>query len=196
MAYTTQTKVEQMHGLTLSAAGAAAVADIILAVKSFIDRYCGKTFEGASETRYYDGNGKRQILVDSFTGSPTVTILNTDGTADRTLTEGHSSDYVTEPYNSTEKNMITLTGNGWYGDFPKGVQRVKIVATFGASASVPADIQFAATKLVGLLYQDMNEGVLTSIRLGDYSATFAAIDEKKDTMGITAILDQYRDIDI
>ncbi len=196
MAYTTPTKVEQMFGLTLSGASLAAVNDIILAVKAFIDRYCGKTFESASEVRYYDGNGKHCILVDSFTGTPTVLVLNSDGSTDRTLTEGQGNDFITAPYNSTEKNEIVLTGYGWFTAFPNGKHRIKVTANFGVSASVPADIQFAATKLAGQMYQDANEGVITSIRLGDYSATFAAIDEKKDAMGITTILDSYRDIDI
>lgn len=185
-----------MFGISITGGGVAAIADIILAVKAWIDRYVGKTFEAVSETRYYDGNGSHSIIIDSFVGTATILVLNSDGTTDRTLTVGQGNDYVIAPYNSTEKSQIVLTGYGWFTAFPSGAHRIAVTATFGQSLTVPADVQFAATKLAGQMYQDTNEGVITSIRLGDYSATFANFDESSSSMGIKAILDAYKDIDI
>lgn len=196
MAYTTEAKVENLFGIDISGGGSAAMTDIIAAVKAWIDSYCGKTFEAASATKYYDGNGMKNLLIDAFIGSPTVSIISLDGNEENALTEGRDDDYITSPYNETEKNELILTGFGKYCHFPKGIQRVKVVASFGASSSVPADIQLVATKLAGQMFQDPNEGILNSVRLGDYSASFATLDEKAHALGIFNTLDLYRDIEI
>jgi hypothetical protein len=171
------------------------MVDIIAAVKAWIDRYTGKTFEAVSETRYYDSKGGTDILIDAFVGSPTVVILSENGSVASTLTEGSGSDYLTLPFNSTEKNIIRLTGLGSYSRFPSG-RRLKVTANFGFSTTVPADVQLAATKLAASLLQDGNQGIITSVRLGDYSATYATLDEKAEALGITNTLDLYRDIDV
>lgn len=199
MAYTTQAKIENLYKITISGGGVSAIADIIAAVKIFIDRYCGKTFEAVSETRYYDGNGKAMMIVDAFIGSPTVSVLKSDGTVDQLLTEGKANDYITGPYNFTEKNQIILTGWGWYRHFPKRLQALKIVGNFGGSTNVPADIQLVATKLAGSIFNSNaagGTGALTSIQLGDYKASYGAIDEQAEALGVYSTLDSYRDIDI
>lgn len=196
MAYTTEAKVENLLGITISGGGSSAMTDIIAAVKAWIDRYCGKTFEAASETRYYDGNGMQCMVIDSFVGTPTVTILTESGAEENTLTLGRDDDFITGPYNSTEKFELILTGLGKYGSWPHRLQAVKVTGSFGASTTVPADVQLAATRLAGQIYKDGTEGVKTSIRLGDYAATYAAVDEVAHSLGINNTLDQYRDINI
>lgn len=198
MAYTTQAKIENLFGITISGGGISAITDIIAGVKAFIDRYCGKTFEAVSETRYYDGNGKSCIIIDSFVGSPTVTILNSDGTVDRVLTEGQANDYIIAPYNSTEKVQLLMTGFGWYGSFPGPLHRLKVVATFGFSATVPNDIQYIATKLAGDIYNKSltQTGLLKSVTLGDYSASYDNINTLASSLAVFDVLDLYRDIDV
>lgn len=205
MSYTTQAKVENMFGVTLTAAQAAAMTDFIAAIKVMIDRYCGKTFEAATETRYYDGNGRSSLLIDAFVGDPSsVQILSNTGAVEKTLTIGKANDYITGPYNagpggSAEKNLLILNENSSYGKFPERLQSVKVVASFGASTSVPADIQYASTKLAGLMLQENGEGILTSIRLGDYQAAYGGIEDalgQEGFGGVSDILDSHRDIDI
>jgi len=208
MAYSTSTKVSNMFGITLTAAQSAALVDIIAAVKIFIDRYCGKTFEAPSEARYYDWHGSREIVIDSFVGNITVEFLNADGTTARTLTVGADHDYIIVPYNNqpdglTEKNTILLTNSGWsgstgwwYSSLPTGTRAIKVTGSFGASTTVPADIQLAATKLSGLMLQENTDGILTSIRLGDYQAVYENVEKAAGTMGVMDILDSYRDIEI
>ena len=207
MAYTTQAKIENMFGITLTAAQAVAMIDIIAAVKIFIDRYVGKTFEAVNEARYFDWNGGRTFEVDSFVGSATIQFLNSDGTVARTLTVGADHDYIVAPYNnssdgSSEKNTIMLTNSGWgssgwwWSSLPSGTRAIKVTANWGYSTTVPADIQLIATKLAGLSIQEENEGILTSIRLGDYSASFGTVDKVAGTFSVEAVLDSYRDIDI
>lgn len=199
MSYTNKTKVEQLMGIAIPAADNTAISDFIAAVTAWIDRYCGKSFEDASATKYYDGNGQQQLNIDSFIGSPTVTLLNIDGTTDRVLTEGQSDDYITYPYNDTEKYALVLTGCAWYSAWPKGRKRIKVVANFGAADTVPADIEMAATKLVANLYREREQkgsGAIQSVSLGDYSASFGTIDEAAQAMGVYNILDLHRDVEV
>lgn len=170
--------------------------NIYAAVKAYIDRYCGKTFEGASTDKYYDGNGKDYLNIDAFYGSPTVLILGINGTTEATLTEGQASDFVTAPYNSSEKNQLILSANGRYTCFPYRLRAVKVTATFGFSSSAPDDIQLAATQLVGTIATNPETMAKTQESLGDYSVSFSAVDESAKTMGINDILDSYRDIDL
>lgn len=197
MAYTSQTKIEQLFGTTLTAAQAAALSDILVVVKRYIDNYTGKTFEGGPATRYYDGNSKYELLTDTFYGSPTVVILNENGTTQRTLVEGQGSDFITTPYNTTEKSGIILTRRT-LSRFPWGASRVKITANWGYAGSVPADIQYVATKLAyQLLSVDTPEGMVrTSVSLGDYSASFQFLKDHEDALGVFDILDQYVDLEI
>lgn len=193
MAYTTKAKVDALYGTDIPQA----TFDALLAsVKAFIDRYCGKTFEGGSATKIYDGNGRDEILVDSFYGSPSsVKILNSDGTDYETLTEGQANDYVALPLNSSEKNMIRLTGNGFWGRFANRESVLSVTATFGFAASAPADIELAATQMVGELYSG-NQGDVKSESLGDYSVSYADVGSAASKISATNILDLYRDIDI
>lgn len=195
MAYTTKAKVDALNGGSMDNT---LFTTLLASVKAYIDRYCGKTFETASATKIYDGNGLSELIVDSFVGSPTsVKILNTDATVYLTMTEGQANDYITLPLNATEKNVIRLTGNGSYGRFPKREYLVEVVASFGASTSVPADIELAATKLIIYIESGSSgAGKIKSESLGDYSITYADIDEAANQLGVVSILDSYRDIDI
>jgi len=213
MAYTTLNKVEQYTQRDLSGLSAL-VTTLIAAATKWINNYCGKTFESASETRYYDGNGRNRLLIDAFTGTPTeVTLLNYDGSDDTTLAEGASEDYVAYPLNATEKNELVLMPNASRGIFARAFDNilddnppgdfdmkrlVKVTANFGASASVPDDVSLAATMLVAKLIERGSHagGEIQSEKLGDYSYTLKAMDEEAQIMGVNQILDAYRDIEI
>jgi hypothetical protein len=216
MAYTSRQKVEQYIGDDLSDI-ASEVTNWIASVKAWIDRYCGRTFEAASETRYYDGNGKSRIFVDPFVGTPTeVSLLNLDGTTHATLTEGATNDYVAYPLNSTEKNEIVLMQGAAIRRFTRAYfedilddedigrsdaeedrRLLKVTADFGASATVPADVELAATKLVAQIAEKrLKGGPLASESLGDYSHSFGEFNETADALGVYNILDQWREPNI
>lgn len=195
MAYTSQTRVENYLGIVIDTSLVTSFDRWVAAVKLWIDNYTGKTFEGSvAEDRYYDGCGEQTLLVDSFYGSPTVSILETDGsTVQQVLTQG--VDYVTGPQNRTEKNEIILMPQNSVGVFPNGTRRIKINATFAVAATVPADIEFVATKLVGdIIDKGLKGGKQSSFSLGDLSMNFQAIDEVVDPLGVYSILDRYREI--
>jgi hypothetical protein len=196
MSYTTKAKVENLlGGITIPASYD--ITTLIAWVKAFIDKYCGKTFEAASDTQYYDGNGRDEIITNSFVGTPVVTLLKTDGSTERVLTVSDSGDIITGPYNSTEKYLLKTTRVGYLSCFPNRQKCLKVVATFGASTTIPTDVEMAATQLVAELYaQKTNRGKLTEVMLGDYKEVYGQINEKAELMGVTQILDTYRDIEI
>jgi len=192
--YTTQSKVEQYLNTDLSAVSSE-VLKWIASVQAWIDKYCGKTFEASSETRYYDGNGKQRILIDSFIGNPTVAILESDGTVHLSLTEGPAEDYITYPLNESEKNELVLVTTANILSFLRGKRRLRVTATFGASSAVPADVELAATKLVASIVEKRTKGGETkSEKLGDQTISYKDIDEEASALGIYNILDQYREI--
>lgn len=193
MAYTDKGTIQKYLTVDIDTSFDTQITSWIASVKAWIDRYTGKTFEAASSTKYYDTDGCSEIIIDSFVGSPTVEILNSDGTTFESLTEGAGDDYVTYPLNTTEKNSIVLVSS----KFPHGKRRLKVTATFGFSTTVPDDIKLIATKLLGfILAKGIDGGKLSQSQLGDQSVTFEAIDESAEALGIYQTLDMYRDISI
>lgn len=210
MAYTTRAKVEAFMNADLSSVDSSVTA-WIASVKAFIDRYTGRTFEAASETRYYDGNNKDRIIIDPFVGSATVQLLNYDGSVWLTLTEGADGDFVTYPLNETQKWELVLMPNASVGIFARAFENlidegdedgadtkrlIKVTASFGASSSVPADIELAATQLVAAIAERRVSGGVGAKKaesLGDYSVTFADVGIMAEELSVTSILDGWRE---
>ena len=194
MAYTSKTDVDNYLGTTLPNSLTSQLNQWITAVDEWIDNYTNTTFEGSEETRYYDGNGERELLVDYFYGTPVIVILDTDGDDDTTI----SDDYVNKyPLNRTTKDRVYLKSGSEISLFPSYRYAVKITATFGWSATAPEEVRLAATRLLAhLLNKRLSGGEIKSESLGDYSVTLAEIDEEADILGVKNILDQYRNISI
>ena len=191
MAYTDKTNVENYLGITLPSALNTQITNWISAIKEWIDAYCNTTFESGSETRYYDGSGTTILLVDAFTGTPTVITLDTDGDDDITISSGYLDLY---PLNKTIKNTIHLKAGNEIGIFPDFKKSVKITATFGSSAAVPELVKLAATRMLAKILENRLKGgtKITSESLGDYSHSYGEIDEAAEILGIKNILDQYK----
>lgn len=192
--YTSKNNVEAYLGVDFPATLDDYIAKYLNAVDLWIDNYLGTSFKdgGADITKYYDCYGGKEVYIDTFEGNPTeVTTLDTDGDDDQTLTE--NDDYYTYPLNKTSKNkLILIEGNNRIGVFPNGKKRLKVTANFGL-ATIPADIELAATQLVAsILKQYISGGETKSETVGDTSFTYKDIDEKAKQMGIYLILNQYR----
>lgn len=194
MAYTSKSQVEDYLGTSLPNTLTTQLNLWITAVQEWIDNYTNTTFESSSETRYYDGNGDRELLVDLFHGTPAIVILDTDGADDVTITDAYVDKY---PLNRTTKDTVYLKSGAEVTLFPSYRYAVKITATFGWSAACPEEIKLAATRLLAhLLNKRLSGGVIRSESLGDYSVTLAEIDEEADILGVKNILDQYRNLSI
>jgi len=198
MAYTTEGNIEKYLGVDISGLSAF-ITTVIAGVQKWIDNYTGKTFEAAAETtKYYDGDGSSDIIIDSFTGTPSeVSILEVDGDTRDTLEEGHGNDYLAYPLNETEKQRLVLTDNSSAGSFPKRIRSIKVTAYFQVDTSVPADVELCATMLAAkIIEKPLKGGPIKSQKVADLSFTFKEIDEVADPLGIYNILDHYRDIEI
>lgn len=197
MAYTSKAQVQRLINVDITSDFDTQIDTWITAIETWIERYVGKSFEAASATRYYTGNGLRSLVIDPFTAITSVDILDEDGDVDSSLTEGAGNDYITAPLNDTEKYELILTSSARIGSFPSRVRGIKVVATFGASNTVPSDVQLAATKLLlAIIEEGLKGGDVTQQQLGDFSATYRVIDERAEALGVYNILDQYRDLHI
>lgn len=197
MAYTTEEKVEAYLMINIDPSQSDNVDDWITAVTQWIENYTGRTFEAAVATKYYDGSGTRELDIDPVISITTLQTLNTDGTVDTALTEGHASDFLLFPLNESPKYTIKLVLSSSIGVFPKGMRRVKIVGNFGQTSTVPKNVELAASMLVGKIIKEGIKGGQSSAEsLGDFSISYQKVDEAADSLGIKNILDQYRKIEI
>ena len=163
----------------------------IAGVQEFIDRYCNTTFSAsAPETRFYDGTGMSEIETEPFTSITEVKILDINGTDLFTLDYGADKDYLTYPYNKTEKYKIILTPVAQTRGFLGYGRSVSVTGLFQSYTSVPDQIQFVATQLVARSISNMSNlgNDVTSESLGDYRVTY----EKAEAMDLFSILDQYK----
>ena len=199
MAYTTIPTIESYLGSTVAASLNSYVTDLIAAADSYIDKYTNRPegFSGANATRLYDGNGKIELTVDHFTGTPVVEIREANGEdIEFTLTEGLDDDFVTFPYNETVKYKLIMSVNSQVGVWSKGRQRIRITADFGNS-SVPADIKLASTILAAkVLEKNTKGGTATRERLGDYSIDFATEVSEEIALSVKQLLDRYKVIEV
>jgi len=201
MAYTTKGKVQNYIAVDIDSSLVSQVDDWITAVTDWINKYCKKVFEAVTETRFYDvPKVTRSLIIDPFVDT-TITELSTldlDGVVENTLTEGDGNDFIAYPQNDTEKYELRLTNGSIIGVFPSGSRRLKVSADFGASASVPKDIELIATKLVGeILRRGLDGGKLSKAKIGDIDLTYVNINETAEALtGIYNTLDQYRHLSI
>lgn len=115
----------------------------IEAASRAIEKFCGRRFYGAAETRYYTADDGYEIQIDDLTGTPTVA---TDDDGDGTYeTSWSSSDFNLKyggNYNAAldgkPYTQIEVSESG-SKNFPAGVKRgVRVVGTFGYIASTNA----------------------------------------------------------
>lgn len=167
----------------------------IAAAERYIDNYTGRTFEESlSETRYFDGNGERELDIDEIISITSLEILETSSDdVQFTLTEGRGSDYILYPYNETFKYRVILTVNSQVAVWSGGKQRIKITGLWGHGSTAPEDVELAATMLVaGIVEKGMKGGTVQSETLGDYTVTFKDIDNISSVMGVKEILKKYK----
>lgn len=193
MAYTTKTKVENYLNVDINSSFDSQITSWISAVESYINKYTGRNFTSGSATRYFNGNGQRELEIDEFVSITTVQILNLeDDDVMYSLTEGKAEDFITWPYNITAKTRLILTPDASVGTWLSGPRRIKITAVWGFDSSVPADIELAATILLAsIIEKGLKGGSVQSESLGDYSVSYGSIDDVASSMGVKKILNSY-----
>ncbi len=198
MSYTTESKIENFLMMDIDPSMSSQISDWISAVENYINKYTNRKdgFESATVAtiKYFDGNGKIEIDIDSCTEVTSVEVLElTTGAVEWTLVAGMSSDYITYPYNELPIYRLILRPTAQIGAWYKGDKRIKVTAKWGVASSVPKDIELVATKLVAsIIEKGANGGSIRSESLGDYSVTFQDLEESAKGMGVNNILDNYR----
>lgn len=197
MSYTNETKIENYLMMDIDPSMSSQITDWISAAETYINKYTNRKngFESGNATiKYFDGNGKTEIDIDSCTEVTAVEVLElTTGVIEWTLTAGMASDYITYPYNELPIYRLILRPTAQIGAWYKGDKRIKVTAKWGVASSVPKDIELVATKLVAsIIEKGANGGSIRAESLGDYSVTFQDIEESAKGLGINNILDNYR----
>lgn len=183
--YTTQAKVQYYLKRTLSADEVSALPTLIGAAKFYIDEYTGVSFgadgsEVASE-RFFDGSGRSTQNIDPARDITAVVALNADSTVSYTY---DSDDYVQKPKNLPIKAWLVVRSGQW----PAGLENIKVTAKWGGYTDVPLNIEQAANQLVG---NGLNQGSgnLKSESIEGYSRTWH--EGGAETEDINRLLDPY-----
>lgn len=136
---------------------------------------------GEETTRYYDGSGSQQMLIDDFIDATDVKV-GEDWNENMVTIE-----YVVAPYNRVNKNTIIYKDDY----FPCGLQNVAVTAKFGYSEEVPSDIEFATTVIASaiVLAQTNQDGEVASEQIGNYRVTYKDDKHKDDFVQAMSILD-------
>lgn len=201
MEYTTLAKVQDYLAITIDESLAEAVTSFIKAASSYICNLTGRDFtpsdpEDEDTTKVYDGNGTEKLEIDDCLE---VTTLTVDGS------EISAGDYFLYPANETPKTQIQLK-NGLsrnsrqvlsqsFYTFTEDQQNVEVTGRFGYGEEIPADIELAATKLVGGILKeavgDKDVKEITREALGDYSADYAKVKDVAHALSVDQLLAPY-----
>jgi len=197
-----------------------AVIDLLIPqADEMIKGYLGREIEQATYTEYYSGSGN-QVIVLNQTPVQSITSVNEDsdgyfgeGTdafpAASLLVEG--TDYVLRKDDATatevsKSGILYRIGKAWPRPYSRlrgqlasapglGLGNIKVVYVAGW-ATVPADIQFAANKLVTSMLQSRSlAGPLETESIEDYSYTIAgAEDQSKMLDSVKGSLARYKKV--
>ena len=183
MKYTTKENIEKHLGETIT-------ENIDLYIDSacrYIDDYTQREFQsGDEEIRYYDGNGKQELIID-----PATEISKVEYSLDAINWAEIADDrWETAPYNKLPIRSIMLKWDVFYP-----IKRsVRITGKFGWNECPPKDIVFCATVLASAMYKGKSSSEISSERIGDYSVNFESEQGIGDLDSIKKILNIYRKI--
>ncbi len=108
---------------------------LLEAVSRQVDGYCGRIFYVETATLLFDGDGAKELWLQDevrIRDLLSVTTLkfddDQDGDFDETLA---STDYLLRPSNAGRYSYVLIHPEGDYGAFPKGLETVQIVGSWG-----------------------------------------------------------------
>jgi len=137
-----------------------------------IDADTDRVFYTEDDTRYFDGNGKSELLLpyDLLTVT-TLLEYDSDGVLSVTWTSGVANYYVLEPYNESPKWKIRAV-QGY--QFTAGVKNFAITGRWGYAVGVPEMIEHACINRTITMFNRLRDGEVTvqQVRNGEVSRTF------------------------
>ena len=163
--YATVEDLKQSLGITDSSDDTMLDA-ILAAVSRQIDQYTNRRFYATTETRFYTARRVSDVIIDDCLS---ITTLATDADGDRVYEKTWSAtDFDLYPYNATPFTRVEATVKGAYL-FPVNIAKgVKIIGSFGYSATVPEPVNRACLLQAARLYKrkDALFGVMGSAEMG------------------------------
>jgi hypothetical protein len=145
------------------------IAGMITAASRLIDKEVGG-WPGyfypstADTTRYFDGNGDKELYIDPMVSLTSVSVAESDGRAAADYTAWTlDTDYYVGPYNYSQigspiTHLIIDNDAGSKGSFHRFRKSVKVTGVFGYSASAPADIEQACKITAVRWFQRAKQG--------------------------------------
>lgn len=134
------------------------IESVVNAASRAIDKYCGRRFYSAVETRYFEAHNTWELDVDDLLA---VTSLksddNGDGVYENTWTV--STDYLLWPYNAAADGLpytVIEAGNSPNHYFPVNIRKgIEIAGTWGfcTTANQPPAVKEACLILAARLYK-------------------------------------------
>lgn len=175
--YTNKAEVEDYILQNIASAFNLRIDGWIEGVEDFIDNLTGRNFiaDNTASARLFDGDGEQDIIIDDCIAVTLVEQGNDDyGNSFTEIGASGADRYFLDPPNYLAKGFpitkITLRSRTW----PAGKQNNRITAKWGYSATVPADIKFATTVLVGgILNQHRGGGdKIKQEKIGNYTVAY------------------------
>lgn len=176
--YTTEAVIENYLLQNIDSSFSSQIDKWIESVEQIIDKMTGRNFIADSEAtaRLFDGDGTQELLIDECIEITKVEVGNDDYGSSFTEVAATGADrYFKDPPNYEVKGLpvykLTLRSREWID----GKQNHRVTAKWGFSASVPKDIEFAATVFVaGIINQEHLQGnsEVKSESIGNYSVTY------------------------
>lgn len=163
------------------------ITDYVEQASGAIERETQRIFNAMPGTLTFDNcepyvYGRRLYLHTDVIGI--YTVFDGEGT----LTDG---EYVLKPYNVNAKQQIELRSRRWANGVYGAQQAITVAGSLGYSATPPADVELAATKLAAFLYQT-RDNVERSVRFADGTTEIPA-----DAPSIVLkVITQYRRVQI
>jgi hypothetical protein len=182
--YITQAEFEAFLKRSLTTSEAASFAIVAGNAKAVIDTYCETNFDAdvASSSRYYDGDGTSEIILDPCNTVTEVAFVDNTDAVSGVVSE---TNYILEPRNNTIKWSLRLRA----GRFSFGVANIKVTAKFSSyDSAVPAEVKFACFKLCSDAYR--NASGMESESIEGYSYKMRPLSDRDAE--ITSALSKFR----
>lgn len=172
------------------------IGTLITETDAAIGRFCNRidstgtvTFESASRTEKYDGNGQPVLVLRNapVTAITSVSLVDSDGTVTALSSDSYTADLV-----NGRLHWNSSVGTNWFAmgydspadigargrtGWPRGFQNIQVVYTAGY-ATVPGDLQGVATDIVVEAYLNRRRNMaLASDGAGSRSVSYRSVEE-------------------
>lgn len=174
---TTVANVKQWLGIKSGTDDDTLISSLVIGVSRWIQKYLSRTILTAVYSETLNGNGKDTLfLVNTPITAVSSVVVNGVAIPARTSVVGSGYTF--------DEDAIYLIGYS----FTKGVQNIQLGYTAGF-ADVPADLELAAKKLVGMSYREKDRIGQSSKGLAGEQTNFIVKDLPTD---VELVLTRYR----